>query len=615
MKLTTLFFSLLFPGLSLGVEFDPVFSSGMVLQRDAPVRVSGVAGPGDAITVSLGEDSATATANEDGRWSVSLSAKPAGGPHVLKAVDGTESAIAEDVLMGDVWVCSGQSNMQMGLHETIGGQEAMKASHPDIRLLTLPRAAAERPRHALDAGWQKPSPETLRDFSAVAYYFALSLKSDDELSSVPMGIVNTSFGGTAVEAWIPEMPSIPADQVSSSMFDHPPSSLFNAMVAPLTPLTIKGAIWYQGESNAAHPQVYDLLLETMIAQWRGAWKQPELPFLIVQLPAYAGRGGPYDYSWLRDSQSKACANSPNTWMVVTYDTTDGYNLHPIEKSEVGRRAGLMARHEIYQRDVPHQGPTVSAVEVADDEIVVRFETHGDLATSDGQAPTGFVLAGEDREFLSADATIGPDSITLSHPSIERPKFVRYAWGAIPEGNLTDATDLPCAPFRTDDFAPDPVGVQPLPRFYKVSSPDYSITGGEGGRLREMIVRGKSFLSGQTLGGTSIPDAFGPRDMSRTEVAGPHRLRFSDNTGSFEVVGLDEGFDWVITNDRDGAIDFNVHLAPEVVAESDGSSTQLTREGVSLQVEGLDPSEGGDARQLTAKVPGKTTKILHFKILP
>jgi sialate O-acetylesterase len=299
----------------------------MVVQRGAPLRLAGNGTPGADVTVSINGIEKSAKVSNNASWSVEFPAMKAGGPHVVKAVEGGTSVTLDDVLCGDVWLCSGQSNMQMGIREVVGGKLALAAAaaHTEIRILTVPRGGADAPKKGFNANWQRRSAEGGGDFSAVAWLFANHLKDDPSLEKVPLGIINSSFGGTAIEAWTPAgtLPEIPENQLSGSMFGIPPAALFNGMIHPLTGLRIKGVLWYQGEANAGQPTVYQKLLENLMTQWRAAWKQPELPFLIVQLPAFDGSMGDQDFSWLREAQAKACAETTNAWLAVTHDTTDG----------------------------------------------------------------------------------------------------------------------------------------------------------------------------------------------------------------------------------------------------------------------------------------------------
>ncbi len=263
----------------LGIS--PLFSPGMVMQRDVPILITGNGPENGKVKVILGKKDSTATITADGTWKAELPAMPAGGPYTLEVSAGTTTVKVDDLLIGDVWICSGQSNMQLGLDEAQGGADAIARASADqnFRILVMPKAGADTPRSDPEAKWKRATPESMKKFSAVAAFFALHLRDEPSLAKVPLGIIDTSFGGTAIEAWTPEetLPDIPEKQISPSMFNIPPGNLFNKMIAPLTATGIKGVLWYQGEANAGRPGVYDKLLGNLATQWRKAWNQPGLP--------------------------------------------------------------------------------------------------------------------------------------------------------------------------------------------------------------------------------------------------------------------------------------------------------------------------------------------------
>ncbi len=604
-------------GASAAVEFEAAFSSHMVIQRDAPIMLSGKGSPGADITISINAVEISARVSDDGSWSVEFPPMKAGGPHTFKAVENNESVTLNDVLCGDVWLCSGQSNMQMNLHEVIGGEEAMAnaATRHEIRILTMPRGGADKPKMDFDARWQTPSAETVKDFSAVAWFFALHLKDDPTLADVPLGIVNSSFGGTAIEAWMPvdSFPDIPKDQISASMFGIPSGSLFNGMIAPLTGLRIKGAVWYQGESNSGQPEVYAKLLENLIDQWRTAFHQSELPFFIVQLPSFDGKMGGYDFSWLREAEARACGETENAWLAVTYDTTDGRDLHPLEKEEIGRRLSLLARREVYQSPVIASGPAFKDATIQDHRMRVTFDDRDGLTTRDGKPPVGFAIAGSDGDYRLAKATLTGATVVLENPAVPSPVTVRYAWGGLPSGNLVNRNGLPVAPFRTDSFAPEKISLQALPVIHRIETPNYQLTTGDNGQIVSLIIHGKQFLSNEPNGGTRIPDGWGPRNFPTTEVLGPHRLKTSDSIGSLEIAARDDAMEWILRNDRDSPIEFRVTLTPLAKVESLDSGAVISRDEVKLQITGVERVEGG-ASELVVKIQPHSTAVVRLQIL-
>ncbi|RYD31494.1 MAG: sialate O-acetylesterase, partial [Verrucomicrobiaceae bacterium] len=331
----------------------------------------------------------------------------------------------------------------MGLDEMLGGQEAVATAAKDtkLRLLAMPKVGADTPQAKVEAKWREATPESLKKFSAVAATFAIHLHKDPALKDVPLGIIDTSFGGTAIEAWTPKgaLPDIPQDQISQSMFNIPPGNLFNKMIAPLTALKVKGVAWYQGEANAGRPVVYTPLLKNLMVQWRKQWELPDLPFFVVQLPAFEGKWDGLDFGWLREAQERACRESSNAWSVVTYDTTKGDDLHPVEKEEIGRRIALLAAKEVYGLNVVAHGPVMKNVAVQGGKVAVTFD--GPLKIYKGDKALGFSVAGEDGEYRFAEAKVDGDKVFLRADGIPKPKTVRFAWGGQPDANLVNAAGL------------------------------------------------------------------------------------------------------------------------------------------------------------------------------
>ncbi|MBB5351580.1 sialate O-acetylesterase [Haloferula luteola] len=582
---------------------DPVFSSGMVLQRDQPLRLSGSGNPGETLEVRLGEQSATTEVDEHGRWKTVLSAFPAGGPYQLTAGDST----AQDVWIGDVWLCSGQSNMQMGVREIESARECLAARPTQVRLLTLPRGGADSPRYEGPAEWVAPDATTLADFSAVAWSFGLALREDPTLAHVPIGLVNASFGGTAVEAWLASQPEVPKEQISGSMFDMAPTVLYNGMIHPITPLTVKGALWYQGESNSGHPEAYAELLQQMMRDWRRAWHQPEMPFFIIQLPAFSGRINGLDFSWLREAQAKACQQTDHAWLVVTYDTTDGFDLHPRQKREIGRRTALLARREVLGESLPSQAPQLESVHTEASQLHLTFDQP--LVVSKGFHPNGFILAGKDGEFHHAKAVLHGDEVILESDAVNDPQWVRFAWGPIPEANLTNSAGIPPVPFRTDSLPPDSMVFQPLPTSYQLETPRYRLETGALGAVTSFQVQGKPFIASGPGGGTWIPTPFGPRNLSSTIVDGPRRLILSESTISLTLTGDAATSLWIVANDGNDPIDFHIALDPAVSVDLKGTTAKLTRDGTSVTIEGISQRDGEST--LIVKVPGHARQEIRW----
>lgn len=594
------------------LSFQSGISNGVVIQRGKPIPLSGLASPNTTLTITFSSQTQSAKADATGRWSLTLPAMEAGGPFSLTATGNGQSAKVDDVLIGDVWVCSGQSNMQMGLAETIGGEKAIAtlSRQTTVRLLEIPRGGADSPQSEIKAEWKHGSPDTLAKFSAVGGFFAAHLHRDSSLAGVPLGIINSSFGGTSIEAWSPanSLTEIPKDQLSGSMFGIPPGALFNNMIHPLFAHPVKGVLWYQGEANAGQPALYVKLLRNLMEQWRAGWKQPDLPFLIVQLPAFDGKMGGLDFGWLREAEIRACSDFPNAWSAVTYDTTDGLDLHPKEKEEIGRRLALLAKREVYGHKVNAHGPRMQRVETSDKQVTVTFDQ--EVKARDGKSPLGFALAGGDGDYRFAYAIINGNKVILEADGVTEPKTVRYAWGGLTNANLTGIDNLPAYPFRSDTFPPESVVFQPMPAFQKIETPVYQLETGSAGRIASLIIRGKQFLSNEPNGGAAVPGGWGFRNLSITKALGPQRLTLSDGGVTLEVACRANDMTWTLRNPGNDPVDLHISLSREVGITSQGGSAKLSRDEVRIQLDGLDRIED---HKLIAKAPAHGTCELRFSI--
>ncbi|WP_193212335.1 sialate O-acetylesterase [Luteolibacter marinus] len=595
------------------LAFDSPFTPHMVLQRDAPIVVRGRGEADATLTVDFGSEKQSTRIAADGTWSVSFGPLPAGGPFAMTARAGADQAQLDDLLVGDVWVFAGQSNMQMGLDEVDGGPGAIGSAKPGlpVRLLSMPKSGAERPDASLGAEWKTCTPEALRKFSAVAWFFGKHLRQNPELAEVPLGLIDSSFGGTAIEGWTPldELPAIPADRISGSMFGIPPGHLYNRMIFPLHAYRIKGAAWYQGEANAGKPEVYSELLQNLMQRWRQHWEQPELPFLVVQLPAFEGRMNGLDFSWLREAEADACRKDPNAWLAVTYDTTPGFDLHPHEKEEVGRRLALLARREVHHESCAAHGPRMEKLNVAGRRIVLTFDQP--LSVPPGEPARGFMLAGSDGDYRIATATLDGTQLSLEAEGVDRPATVRFAWGAMPDANLTNREGLPAAPFRTDSLKPDSLAFQSLPTVYRLEAPGYALETGRDGSIASLVAGGKQFLSHEPGGGTRIPGGFGPRNLAYVSVTGPRRLSLSDGNATLEIQAREESMTWTLTNRDKDPIEFHVELDPQVALRIEGANARLTREATTLVVEGIDHING--SHTLVAKAPANGAVTLNWNL--
>jgi sialate O-acetylesterase len=511
--LSLLVTALLLSPASAEVKLPAVFAPHMVLQQELPVPVWGWADDGEKVTVTLGEQAKTTVTDSSGKWSVELDPLKAGGPHTL-IVEGENRIAIEDVLVGEVWLCSGQSNMAMTVSRSANfEQEQAAADHPGIRMFTVARHAAVEPQDDCQGDWKVCTPDTVGGFSATAYFFGRRLHKELD---VPVGLINSSWGGTPVQAWTsvpvqkdhpqlaqvvaewqkrieaydaeaagkayqkklerwkkalkawkekraegeakqgrpPRRPRPPADPVTAS---HRPGNLYNGMIAPLVPFAIQGAIWYQGESNAGHYQasLYGLQLASMIENWRNVWKQGEFPFLWVQLPNFrAPQQSPVETDgWVivQEEMLETLA-VPNTGMAITIDVGEANDIHPKNKQDVGRRLAQWALAMVYDKDLVRGGPVYQSMEKRDGKIVLHFDNVGDgLASKTGKQLQGFAVAGADKQFVWADARIEGDTVVVSSPKVDDPVAVRYAWASNPRVSLYNKAGLPASPFRTDDW--------------------------------------------------------------------------------------------------------------------------------------------------------------------
>lgn len=450
------------------VRLPAVIASGMVVQRDQPIVIWGDASPGEVVTVTFADHAATAHADAGGDWSLQLPAMAAGGPHALTVAAGNTLTLT-DVLVGDVWLCAGQSNMQRSLSRSEAGQHAIAtADRPNLRLLTVDRTTAATPTAdvKLTQSWARCTPETVAGFSAVGYHFGAAIQDD---LGVPIGLINSSWGGTRAEAWTSE-PALRGQSALDSVFArteklrsadlesqrrHLPSHLFNSMIAPLTRMPIAGVIWYQGESNAPWPDEYAALLPTLITDWRTQWDRPALPFGIVQLTAYRReQAQPVEAStWaaVRDVQRRVSEDLPNVGLAIITDLGDAEDIHPANKRGVGQRLALWALAEVYGKPYVAGGPMLSDVSVTGDRVTLTFDQVGDgLVVRGGGELEGFAVAGADRRFVWADAAIDGSRVIVQAPAVGQPVAVRYGWADNPIGNLFNVHGLPASPFRTDD---------------------------------------------------------------------------------------------------------------------------------------------------------------------
>jgi sialate O-acetylesterase len=427
----------MFPGLvSADVKLPTVIDSHMVVQRDAPIVIWGSADAGEKVTVTMGDASAEAAAGDNGKWSVSLPARKADGKAHSIAVAGKNTIKLEDVLIGEVWVGSGQSNMEWQLKSTNEAAEAIAAAkHPNIRLFHVPKVQKPEAADDVVADWKVCTPENIPAFSAVLYYYGRKLH--EELD-VPVGLINSSWGGSPIEPW--------------TVKDGKGGGMYNGMIAPLTSFSIRGAIWYQGETNVIQKNglAYFDRMQALIEGWRKEW-QPTLPFYFVQIAPWSGRyeEGQLPALWEAQVQS---LKIPDTGMAVVTDLVDNIaDIHPRNKLDVGNRLARWALAKTYGKDVVYSGPLFKSVAIDGNKARVSFAHAAGLKSSDGKALTEFQIAGEDGKFVDATAEIDGDTVIVSAESVAAPKLVRFGWHKVANPNLVNGAGLPASPFQSNNW--------------------------------------------------------------------------------------------------------------------------------------------------------------------
>ena len=476
--------------LHAAVKLPALISDHMVLQQGIPVRVWGAADPGETVKVEFQGQSVSVKTAENGKWTAWLKPLVTGGPLDMTI----NSSVIKDVLVGEVWVGSGQSNMEFKLQTAVNHDEEIAAAdYPMIHLFLVKKAVADQPAEDVTGAWQVCSPASAKGFSAVEYFFGRHLMQN---LHVPMGLIESDWGGTPAESWITRqaVESDPSLKFVTENWDkvlanypaakaryeqqlaawpkavedakaagrtppnrpplprgpghqNTPGGLYNAMIAPLVPYGIRGAIWYQGESNAneANAWRYRRLFGAMIQDWRNRWGQGDFPFLFVQLANY--KSNPY-WPVLRESQTETLRLA-NTGMAVIHDIGESKDIHPKNKQDVGLRLALAARAIVYKQPIEYSGPMFQAATPENGALRVYF-THAEGMRSSNHDPiTGFEIAGEDGKYVWAEAKVEGSTIVVSSPQVSEPATVRYAWADDPVCNLVNQAGLPASGFRSD----------------------------------------------------------------------------------------------------------------------------------------------------------------------
>jgi len=484
------------------VRLPAVIGDHMVLQRDISLPIWGWATPGEKVSVTFAGSTQQATADDHGRWQVKFPPMKASAKPAVMTVAGKNKIEVKDILVGEVWIGSGQSNMQWSLKASTNGDQAIaSAKHPNIRLFTVPMVPSGTPAADVKSHWDACTPQTVPSFSGVLYFFGQELHKELD---VPVGLINTSWGGTQIQPWTPpsgfagvpglkpELDQLHANQAKyqTSMKNHlakikewvaaadkavaaghdlwlppaPPAhpldsrsastGLYNGMVHPLVPFAIRGVIWYQGESNNGQGMHYFDMMKGLIQGWRTEWNQGDFPFLFVQLAPYhyGTRRTPTDLPGIWEAQTASLA-IPNTGMAVTTDVGNPKDIHPRDKQTVGHRLALWALSQTYHKpELVYSGPLFESQAVAGSKVTLKFKHAKGLKSLDGKPLTWFSIAGADKKFVPATATIVGETVVVESPEVSSPVAVRFGWNQIAEPNLANGAGLPASPFRTDKWS-------------------------------------------------------------------------------------------------------------------------------------------------------------------
>jgi sialate O-acetylesterase len=461
------------------VTLSPIIGSHMVLQRDAACPIWGWADAGEEVTVEFAGQKQTAKPDANGKWMVKLTPLKASAEGRELTIRGKNTLKLDDVVVGEVWLCSGQSNMEWNVGGTQNAKEEIAAATDGlIRHIKVENQPAEKPVAKVESrgGWQAASPQTVAGFTAVGFFFARELRKE---LNVPVGLLGSNWGGTRIEPWttpsgfkqVPALKDI-ADKLDQYPGTDPgkngeppkaklqaPLALYNGRIAPLVPYAMRGALWYQGESNNGEGMLYFEKMKALIAGWRELWQMPDMPFYYVQLaPFIYGGANPENLARIWEAQT-AALKIPNTGMAVITDISTIKDIHPRNKQEVGRRLSLWALAKTYGKSgLAYSGPLYKDAKFDGGKATISFQFGDGLKSRDGQALTRFELAGEDKNFVPAKAEISGDKVVVSADGVAKAVAVRFGWSHDAEPNLCNGANLPASPFRTDDWpvsAPKP----------------------------------------------------------------------------------------------------------------------------------------------------------------
>ncbi len=461
-----LMFSLVLTGfVNADVKLPAIFGNNMVLQQKIACPVWGWGDAGEEVSVSIAGQTKSTQADENGKWSVKLDPLEVGEPLTM-TVKGKNELKFENVLVGEVWLGSGQSNMQWSVvNSTNSKDDIEKADLPNIRLITVPCVAKPEPQNDFNGKWEPCSPKTVPNFSAVLFFFGRKLNAD---LKVPVGLIHCSWGGSSCEAWVNEklldgMTDYEKMFERRKAFDpenknlrinHQVGYLYNGMLHPIIGYGIKGAIWYQGETNAGRAYQHRTLFPLMIANWRSEWKEGDFPFYWVQLTNFmATKDNPGESAWAEFRESQSMTRSvKNTGEAVIIDIGEAKDVHPRNKQDVGYRLAILALNNDYGKTQPCESPRFQSATFDDGKAALKFDFAYNGLFSRGALPTGFSIAGEDKVFHWASAEIiDKDTVVVSSPKVAKPVAVRYGWSDNPVVTLYNSAKIPMSPFRTDNW--------------------------------------------------------------------------------------------------------------------------------------------------------------------
>ncbi|HAQ20912.1 MAG TPA: sialate O-acetylesterase [Prolixibacteraceae bacterium] len=441
------------------IMLPSIFADNMVLQQNSEVAIWGWSDPGETVKIVVSwnsKDTVKVKAGNTSAWKTTIKTITAGGPYSIRIL-GNSKVELKNVMLGEVWICSGQSNMEWSVNHKImnGEEEAARATNTNIRIFHVQKIGAELPQQDCYATWSVCSPETMRSTSAIGYFFAREIQ---QKLNVPVGIIVSAWGGTPAEVWI-EKSRIENNPVLNrhkynERFDWWPGisgALYNSMIAPIVPYGIAGAIWYQGESNCGNYQIYSQLMKTLIENWRADFKK-EFPFYLVQI-------APYDYGdkgtseYLREQQELITRTIPNTGMVVVSDLVDNIkDIHPKNKIDVGKRLANFALAETYKQNMgTYKSPSFQSMQVEKEKLRISFSNATTGLKSTGKTPVKFLISGEDQKFVPATAKIEGSTVILSSKLVKTPVAVRFCFDDTSMPDVFSTEGLPLAPFRTDKW--------------------------------------------------------------------------------------------------------------------------------------------------------------------